>query len=149
MNKLTASTLGTILRSDKARQGLMSILRLPQTRQMSYDNTNTVHNKIHDLITKSDRKVFLFMKGEPKQPQCGYSGAVIQILDAYGVEFDSCDVLEDEKLRQEIKTYSDWPTIPQLYKDGVFVGGCDILLQMHQSGELKELFKDCTKDNDK
>lgn len=103
---------------------------------------NETHNKIKDLITKSNKRVFVFMKGEPKSPSCGYSAAVVQILDAYGVEFDSCDVLENSDIRQDIKTYSDWPTIPQVFVDGSFVGGCDILLQMHQSGELKQLFSD-------
>lgn len=105
-------------------------------------NPNATHNKINDLITKSDKRVFVFMKGEPKSPSCGYSAAVVQILDAYGVEFDSCDVLENTDIRQDIKTYSDWPTIPQVFVNGSFVGGCDILLQMHQSGELKQLFSD-------
>lgn len=107
---------------------------------MAYDASNKVHNKIHELVTKSDKPVFLFMKGIPSQPSCRYSGIVVQILDAYGVKYDSCDVLDNEDIRTEIKTYSDWPTIPQVYKDGTFIGGCDILLQMHQSGELQKLF---------
>lgn len=105
-------------------------------------NPNPTHNKIKDLIQESNKRVFVFMKGEPKSPSCGYSAAVVQILDAYGVEFDSCDVLENTDIRHDIKTYSDWPTIPQVFVDGSFVGGCDILLQMHQSGELKQLFGD-------
>ena len=115
---------------------------------MSYDNSNKVHNKIHSLIEQSKKPVFVFMKGVPSQPSCRYSGVVVQILDAYGVEFDSCDVLEDDEIRKEIKTYSDWPTIPQVFKDGSFIGGCDILLQMHQSGELKQLFGETPKSTD-
>lgn len=111
-------------------------------RQMSYDNKNETHNKINKLITSSKKKVFVFMKGNPQEPLCRYSGVVVQILDAYGVEFDSADVLADDNIRTEIKSYSDWPTIPQVFVDGSFVGGCDILLQMHQSGELKQLFSD-------
>lgn len=107
---------------------------------MSYDQTNQIHNKIHNLINKSNKRVFLFMKGEPKEPRCQFSGVAVQVLDAYGVEFDSFDVLGDEEVRKEVKSYSDWPTIPQVYLDGSFIGGCDILLQMHSSGELKTLF---------
>lgn len=106
---------------------------------MPYDSSNKVHNKIHDLITKNKKNVFVFMKGDPGEPLCRYSGVVVQILDAYGIEYDSCNVLEDADIRQEIKAYSDWPTIPQVYVNGSFVGGCDILLQMHQSGEIKQL----------
>lgn len=117
-------------------------LNYVQTACMSYDSSNKVHSKIHRLINDSKKKVFVFMKGVPAEPLCRYSGVVVQVLDAYGVEFDSCDVLEDADIRQEIKSYSDWPTIPQVYLNGTFVGGCDILLQMHQSGELKQLFSD-------
>lgn len=107
---------------------------------MAYDASNKVHNQIHNLISENKKRVFVFMKGAPKEPLCRYSGVVVQILDAYGVEFDSCDVLSNEQIRQEIKSYSDWPTIPQVYMDGKFIGGCDILLQMHQSGELQKMF---------
>lgn len=113
-----------------------------QGRLMSYNSSNKVHNQIKDLISNSKKSVFVFMKGEPKSPACGYSAAVVQILNAYGVEFESCDVMENSDIRQEIKSYSDWPTIPQVYMNGSFVGGCDILLQMHQSGELKQMFGD-------
>lgn len=127
------------------RRGFITLGRVPfigtSNRQMAYDNTNKVHKKINDLITSSKKRVFVFMKGIPSQPSCGYSNMVLQILDAYGVEYDSVDVLENPDIRQEIKTYSDWPTIPQVFVDGSFVGGCDILIQMHQSGELKDLFK--------
>lgn len=107
---------------------------------MSYDSSNKVHSRIHDLITKSKKRVFVFMKGVPSQPLCGFSGAVVQILKAYEIDFDSCDVLENLEIKNEIKTYSDWPTIPQVYIDGNFIGGCDILLEMHQSGELAKTF---------
>lgn len=87
----------------------------------------------------------LFMKGTPEQPQCGFSRAAIQILEMQGVppeKFKSFNVLEDQQLRQDIKEFSDWPTIPQLYVNGEFVGGCDILLSMHQSGELEKLLEE-------
>ncbi|XP_071537304.1 uncharacterized monothiol glutaredoxin ycf64-like [Panulirus ornatus] len=83
-------------------------------------------------------KVVVFMKGTPDMPRCGFSNAVVQILRMHGVEYNAHNVLADESVRQGIKEYSEWPTIPQVFIDGEFIGGCDILLQMHQSGELIE-----------
>lgn len=89
-------------------------------------------------MVKKD-KVVVFMKGTPAQPMCGFSNAVVQILRMHGVEeYASYNVLEDQDLRQGVKTFSNWPTIPQVYFNGEFVGGCDILLQMHQNGDLVE-----------
>jgi len=85
--------------------------------------------------------VFLFMKGNPTFPQCGFSNQVVQILKAYDVPFGSFDVLSDSEIRQGIKAYSDWPTIPQLYVKGEFIGGCDIVRESWESGELTELLK--------
>ncbi|KDQ26729.1 hypothetical protein PLEOSDRAFT_1043990, partial [Pleurotus ostreatus PC15] len=88
------------------------------------------------------RPVVLFMKGTPAAPQCGFSRAVVQILDMHGVppeKLKTFNVLEDEELRSGIKEFSEWPTVPQVYVNGEFVGGCDILLGMHQSGELETL----------
>ncbi|KAI9696943.1 MAG: Para-hydroxybenzoate--polyprenyltransferase, mitochondrial precursor (PHB:polyprenyltransferase) [Candelina mexicana] len=88
--------------------------------------------------------VVLFMKGTPETPQCGFSRASIQILQLQGVDpakFGAINVLEDESIRQGIKEYSEWPTIPQLYVDKEFVGGCDILMSMHQNGELAKLLE--------
>ena len=81
----------------------------------------------------------LFMKGTPAHPQCGFSAAVVHVLRQYDVPVHTIDVLADPALRQAIKTYSDWPTIPQLYLNGNFVGGCDIVREMHATGELAEL----------
>ncbi|KAF7270557.1 hypothetical protein GWI33_016511 [Rhynchophorus ferrugineus] len=78
------------------------------------------------------------MKGVPEQPQCGFSNAVVQILRMHGVKYDAHNVLQDDSLRQGIKDYSNWPTIPQVFINGEFVGGCDIMLQLHQSGDLIE-----------
>jgi monothiol glutaredoxin len=89
--------------------------------------------------TIADHPVTLFMKGTPDQPGCGFSAIVVQILDHLGVEFVGVNVLQSDELRQGIKAYSDWPTIPQLYVKGEFVGGCDIVREMFQSGELKTL----------
>jgi len=86
--------------------------------------------------------VVLFMKGTPQFPQCGFSGQVVQILDYIGVPYKGLNVLENEDLRNGIKSYSNWPTIPQLYVKGEFVGGCDIVREMFQAGELAGLFKD-------
>mmetsp|Transcript_12529 Transcript_12529/g.39785 ORF Transcript_12529/g.39785 Transcript_12529/m.39785 type:complete len:152 (-) Transcript_12529:319-774(-) len=88
-----------------------------------------------------ENKVMLYMKGTPAMPQCGFSQQVVRILHATGVEFSSVNVLEDMSIREGIKQYSEWPTIPQLYVDGEFVGGCDIVTQSFQSGELEETLK--------
>lgn len=84
-------------------------------------------------------KVFLFMKGTPEDPQCGFSAQVVSILEDLGIEFGSFDVLSDENIRQAIKEYANWPTIPQLYINGKFIGGCDIVRELAASGELQEM----------
>ncbi|HEV3185325.1 MAG TPA: Grx4 family monothiol glutaredoxin [Xanthobacteraceae bacterium] len=86
--------------------------------------------------------VVVFMKGTPQFPMCGFSGQVVQILDYIGVPYKGINVLESDELRQGIKAYAQWPTIPQLYVKGEFVGGCDIIREMFQAGELQSLFKD-------
>jgi monothiol glutaredoxin len=86
--------------------------------------------------------VVLFMKGTPQAPMCGFSAQVIQILDHLGVNYKGLNVLESDELRNGIKSYSNWPTIPQLYVKGEFVGGCDIVREMFQAGELKQLLAD-------
>ena len=86
-------------------------------------------------------QVMLFMKGTKIFPQCGFSNMAVQILNAIGADFETCDVLSDDFIRQQIKVYSDWPTIPQLYVDGEFVGGSDIMLEMYQAGELQEMIE--------
>jgi monothiol glutaredoxin len=94
---------------------------------------------IHDFIarTVADHPVVVFMKGVPDAPRCGFSSLVVQILDHLGVDFVGVDVLQSDDLRQGVKTFSDWPTIPQLYVKGEFVGGADIIREMFESGELK------------
>ena len=98
---------------------------------------------VQGFIAKAvaDHPVILFMKGVPDQPRCGFSQQVVQILDQLGVDFVGVDILQSEALRQGIKTFSDWPTIPQLYVKGEFVGGCDIVREMYQSGELQDLLQ--------
>ena len=98
-----------------------------------------INSKIKDNNSKNP--VVLYMKGNPTFPQCGFSSTVVQILKHIGVNFQSYDVLQDENLREGIKSFSKWPTIPQLYVNNEFVGGCDIIREMFESGELKEYFK--------
>jgi monothiol glutaredoxin len=100
----------------------------------------TVQNRIQQEI--SDTPVVLFMKGSPVFPQCGFSAAVVQILSQMGVKFKGVDVLSDPQIRQGIKEFSNWPTIPQLYVKGEFVGGCDIVREMYETGELQEVFEE-------
>jgi monothiol glutaredoxin len=100
----------------------------------------TVTERIASDIESSD--VVLFMKGTPVFPQCGFSSTVVQILGQLGVKFKSFDVLKDPELRQGIKEFSNWPTVPQLYVKGEFVGGCDIIREMYESDELESLFKE-------
>ena len=97
-----------------------------------------------DAIEKAVKSndVVLFMKGTPTFPQCGFSSVVVQVLDYLGVDYVSTNVLEDQDVREGIKAYSDWPTIPQLYVKGEFVGGCDIVKEMFESGELRDFMKD-------
>jgi len=100
---------------------------------------STAHERIRQDI--GDNPVVLFMKGSPVFPQCGFSAAVVQILSHLGVKFKGIDVLSDPEIRQEIKEFSSWPTIPQLYVKGEFVGGCDIVREMFETGELQQLFE--------
>ena len=93
-----------------------------------------------DSDVKNNR-VFLYMKGTPAFPQCGFSHRAVQLLRHYGVEFASGNVLEDTAIRDGIKEYSNWPTIPQLYVEGEFVGGCDIMMELHERGELASVLK--------
>ena len=103
--------------------------------------TEDAHARI-DAVVKNN-PVVLFMKGTPLFPQCGFSSRAVAILQHLGVEdYESVDVLQDQAVRQGIKGYSDWPTIPQLYVDGEFVGGSDIMMEMYESGELAELLGD-------
>lgn len=95
-----------------------------------------IQTSIDNAVKGND--VLLFMKGTPTFPQCGFSSVVVQVLDYLGVEYQAVNVLEDQAVREGIKTYSDWPTIPQLYVKGEFVGGCDIIKEMFEAGELKE-----------
>ena len=96
--------------------------------------------RIAELVGKSD--VLLFMKGSPLFPQCGFSSRAVAILNHLNAEFASVDVLQDQGIRQGIKAFSDWPTIPQLYVKGEFVGGSDIMMEMYESGELAQLFEE-------
>ena len=107
--------------------------------KLCMSTTPDVKERIDSMV--KNNKVVVFMKGVPEQPRCGFSNAVVQIMRMHSVQYDAHNVLEDESIRQGVKDYSSWPTIPQIYIDGEFVGGCDILLQMHQSGELIDELK--------
>jgi monothiol glutaredoxin len=100
----------------------------------------TTHDRIHQQVT--DNSVVLFMKGTPVFPQCGFSATVVQILSHLGIKFKGIDVLSDSSVREGIKEFSSWPTIPQLYVKGEFVGGCDIIREMFETGELQQMFED-------
>ncbi|MDD9876473.1 MAG: Grx4 family monothiol glutaredoxin [Magnetovibrio sp.] len=102
-------------------------------------NDNPVFGRIQSEIDDND--VVLFMKGNPMFPQCGFSAAVSHVLSTFQVKFKGVDVLEDMEIREGIKQFSNWPTIPQLYVKGEFVGGCDIVREMAESGELEQLFE--------
>ncbi|MFC0588347.1 Grx4 family monothiol glutaredoxin [Novosphingobium aquiterrae] len=105
------------------------------------DTTQTAADaRISQIVNASD--VVLFMKGTPLFPQCGFSSRAVAILEHLGVAYDSVDVLQDMEVRQGIKSYSDWPTIPQLYVKGEFVGGSDIMMEMYEAGELQQLMAD-------
>jgi len=98
------------------------------------------NQRISQIVENND--VVLFMKGTPLFPQCGFSSRAVAILDHCGVAYESVDVLQDMDIRQGIKSFSDWPTIPQLYVKGEFVGGSDIMMEMYQAGELQQLLSD-------
>ncbi len=97
----------------------------------------SVQDRIRQQVTSD--KIVLYMKGTPGAPQCGFSARSSQLLDACGAEFTAVDVLADPEIREGIKRYSNWPTIPQLYVNGEFVGGCDIMIELYQKGELQKL----------
>ena len=95
--------------------------------------------KIDQQVKKN--KVMLYMKGNPESPMCGFSARTVEILDSYGYPFETEDVLQDQEVREGIKQYSNWPTIPQVFIAGKFIGGCDILNELHERGELEPLLK--------
>lgn len=102
------------------------------------ENTANIENKIKEQL--SSNPVLLFMKGDRVFPQCGFSARVVEILDSLGVNYQTFDILADESMRQGLKEYSNWPTFPQLYVKSELIGGCDIITDMAQSGELKQVF---------
>ena len=102
--------------------------------------TDAVQQRIADIVNSND--VVLFMKGTPLFPQCGFSSRAVAILEHLGVAYETVDVLQDQLVRQGIKAFSDWPTIPQLYVKGEFVGGSDIMMEMYEAGELQQLMAD-------
>lgn len=143
--------------SSSALMRASSVSRLPRAsiaRQFSDDSHDDFKPKrkevadglkeVHDLIDRQvkENPILLFMKGTPSQPQCGFSLQAVRILNAVGVDFSSINVLEYPAIREGVKHYSDWPTIPQLYISGEFVGGCDIITTMYKEGELESMLKE-------
>lgn len=110
----------------------------PKTKEKN--NMSDINTQIQNDIDNND--IVLFMKGNAQMPQCGFSSMVVQVLNHLGVAFKDVNVLADNELRQGIKDFTQWPTIPQLYVKGEFVGGCDIIREMYESGELQDLMKD-------
>merc|ERR1712032_756876 len=108
-------------------------------RKATIETSDEANEFIHEFVNGHD--IALFMKGIPEQPQCGFSQHVVRVLHASGKSFSSVNVLENDEIRQGIKDYSDWPTIPQLYVKGEFVGGCDIVTELYNSGDLQEIWK--------
>lgn len=102
--------------------------------------SETINKFIDDAVKNND--VVLFMKGNKKFPMCGFSGAVVAVLNNLQIDFQDYNVLESEELRQGIKDYTNWPTIPQLYVKGEFVGGCDIIREMYETGELQDMLRE-------
>ncbi|MEG4288321.1 Grx4 family monothiol glutaredoxin [Microcoleus sp. C2C3] len=98
--------------------------------------STTAHDRIEELVKQN--KIMVFMKGNKLMPQCGFSNTVVQILNQLAVPYETVDVLADQEIRQGVKEYSNWPTIPQVYIDGKFIGGSDIMIEMYQKGELQE-----------
>ncbi|NNE57783.1 MAG: Grx4 family monothiol glutaredoxin [Hellea sp.] len=102
--------------------------------------SETVHDTIKKTVTEND--IVLYMKGTPVFPQCGFSSTVVQIFDYLGADYESVNVLDDPEIRQGIKEYNNWPTIPQIFVKGEFIGGCDIVREMFETGELKTFLAD-------
>ncbi len=119
---------------------IVSMPRRPDWSRAQKDEIMSIDKFIDNEVKSND--VVLFMKGTPQFPMCGFSGQVVQILDHIGVPYKGLNVLDSDELRNGIKAYSNWPTIPQLYVKGEFVGGCDIIREMFQASELQQLFAD-------
>jgi len=112
----------------------------PQKKRAYADEPGDVHAQISKDV--ADNKVVVYMKGVPDAPQCGFSNAVVQVMKAENVPFTAFNVLADPDLREGIKSFSAWPTIPQVYVNGEFIGGCDTTIEMYKSGELKTMLKE-------
>lgn len=132
--------------------GMTTSSLMPRIRHFSDDShpdfapqskINGEQNEIQEFLKDAvnSHEILLFMKGSPEAPQCGFSARTVQILNNEGVDFSSANVLHSNEIREGVKVFSDWPTIPQLYVEGEFIGGCDVVTEMHESGELKELLK--------
>ncbi|KAI0984413.1 hypothetical protein GJ496_007747 [Pomphorhynchus laevis] len=120
---------------------MLNFQRIPQlTKLFCRYITDAERSRIKSII--SGNKIVLFMKGTPLQPMCGFSKAVVQIFQSYNVPIQTYDILADSELREHMKQFTDWPTFPQVYINGEFKGGCDIMIEQHQNGELKQILQD-------
>mmetsp|Transcript_102369 Transcript_102369/g.159692 ORF Transcript_102369/g.159692 Transcript_102369/m.159692 type:complete len:202 (+) Transcript_102369:66-671(+) len=128
----TTGSRSQVRRKDLAKQ---SRIRSDDASMQMVD----ARDRIDEMVKKNN--VFLFMKGTPTFPQCGFSRTAVELLSAVGVPFETFDVLSDESIREGVKKYSDWPTIPQCYIEGEFIGGTDIMIEMYQNGELQEMLE--------
>lgn len=135
------SRLGNIQKTNQTKNQIFSQVPRSVFTKLNYstNHTNDVKKTIDSLV--KNKPVVVFMKGTANQPMCGFSKAVVDILNMHGVKFETHNVLADEDIRSGVKEYSNWPTIPQIFFNGEFIGGCDILLEMHRSGELVEELK--------
>jgi monothiol glutaredoxin len=115
-------------------------------KRKAIDSANEAVKLIDEHVKRNP--IMLYMKGNPGMPMCGFSARVVQVLRAEGVDFSSVNVLDYPAIREGVKVYSDWPTIPQLYVKGEFIGGCDIITSMHESGELADLLKEAIPDKE-
>ena len=116
----------------------------PQRKAGVDESMGDIDGMLQGLVddAQAKKRPLLFMKGTPSQPQCGFSYQVVRVLHAEGAEFDAVNVLEDAAIREGVKSFSEWPTIPQLYVDGEFLGGCDVVTNLHQEGELKTILSE-------
>jgi monothiol glutaredoxin len=128
-----------VSRTMAGSHGVHSLSMADMADDFLQETPDSTQNRIKSLV--KEKPVLLFMKGNKLFPQCGFSNTAVQILESFKIDFETVDVLSDDKIREGVKLYSQWPTIPQLYVAGEFIGGSDIMIEMYQSGELGEMIE--------
>ncbi|XP_050541047.1 glutaredoxin-related protein 5, mitochondrial [Daktulosphaira vitifoliae] len=131
--------MALLLRNVLSKENIKLTTLYSYSRFKTTKSDKPIISQIDNLVKK--KKIVVFMKGDPEAPRCGFSNAVVDILSIHKAKFDAHDVLKDENLRNGVKEYSNWPTIPQVFVNGEFIGGCDIMLQLHRSGELDKILQ--------